>query len=161
MNTIREIGISICVTAVAAAIFQGLMPKTGLEKTARFILSIFFISCLVVPFTHLDFSSFQDSLTAFQTNDDSLNNTTVQGIVNQKLSELTKRSISETMRTTFQKNGINPIEIEVETTITENNSIMINRVIVLIKPEDQATARLLINTLTEGEETKIEFRVCE
>lgn len=161
MNTIREIGISICVTAVAAAIFQGLMPKTGLEKTARFILSIFFISCLVVPFTHLDFSSFQDSLTAFQTNDDSLNNTTVQGIVNQKLSELTKRSISETMRTTFQKNGINPIEIEVETTITENNSIMINRVIVLIKPEDQATARLLINTLTEGEETKIESRVCE
>ena len=134
MNTIREIGISICVTAVAAAIFQGLMPKTGLEKTARFILSIFFISCLVVPFTHLDFSSFQDSLTAFQTNDDSLNNTTVQGIVNQKLSELTKRSISETM---------------------------INRVIVLIKPEDQATARLLINTLTEGEETKIESRVCE
>lgn len=161
MNTIREIGISICVTAVAAAIFQGLMPKTGLEKTARFILSIFFISCLVVPFAHLDFSSFQDSLTAFQTNDDSLNNTTVQGIVNQKLSELTKRSISETMRTTFQKNGINPIEIEVETTITENNSIMINRVIVLIKPEDQATARLLINTLTEGEETKIESRVCE
>lgn len=161
MNTIREIGISICVTAVAAAIFQGLMPKTGLEKTARFILSIFFISCLVVPFTHLDFSSFQDSLTAFQTNDDSLNNTTVQGIVNQKLSELTKRSISETMRTTLQKNGINPIEIEVETTITEDNSIMINRVIVLIKPEDQATARLLINTLTEGEETKIEFRVCE
>lgn len=161
MNTIREIGISICVTAVAAAIFQGLMPKTGLEKNARFILSIFFISCLVVPFTHLDFSSFQDSLTAFQTNDDSLNNTTVQEIVNQKLSELTKRSISETMRTTFQKNGINPIEIEVETTITENNSIMINRVIVLIKPEDQATARLLINTLTEGEETKIESRVCE
>ena len=161
MNTIREIGISICVTAVAAAIFQGLMPKTGLEKNARFILGIFFISCLVVPFTHLDFSSFQDSLTAFQTNDDSLNNTTVQEIVNQKLSELTKRSISETMRTTFQKNGINPIEIEVETTITENNSIMINRVIVLIKPEDQATARLLINTLTEGEETKIESRVCE
>lgn len=161
MNTIREIGISICVTAVAAAIFQGLMPKSGLEKTARFILSIFFISCLVVPFTHLDFSSFQDSLTAFQINDDSLNNTTVQGIVNQKLSELTKRSISETMRTTLQKNGINPIEIEVETTITEDNSIIINRVIVLIKPEDQATARLLINTLTEGEETKIEFRVCE
>ena len=67
MNMIKEIGISICVTAVAAAIFQGLMPKSGLEKTARFVLSVFFISCLIVPFTHFDFSSLQDSLTAFQT----------------------------------------------------------------------------------------------
>lgn len=161
MNMIKEIGISICVTAVAAAIFQGLMPKSGLEKTARFVLSVFFISCLVVPFTHFDFSSLQDSLTAFQTDNGRMGENTLQDTVNQKLSKLTEQSVSQTMRSTLRKNEIEPGEIEVVTTIGEDNSIIINKVIVSVKQDDRAAAETLANTLTEGDETRIEFRVSE
>jgi hypothetical protein len=159
MNMIKEIGISICVTAVAAAIFQGLMPKSSLEKTARFVLSVFFISCLVVPFTHFDFSSLQDSLSAFQTDDSQMGENSLQGTVNQKLSKLTEQSVSQTMRATLRKNKIEPVEIEVETTIGEDNCIMINRVIVFVQQSDYDEAEMLAGQLTEGDETKIEFRV--
>ncbi len=161
MNMIKEIGISICVTAVAAAIFQGLMPKSSLEKTARFVLSVFFISCLIIPFTHFDFSSLQDSLTAFQTDDSQMGENTLQGTVNQKLSKLTEQSVSQTMRSTLRKNEIEPGEIEVETTIGEDNSIIINRVIVFVKQSDYGAAEMLASTLTEGNETRIEFRVSD
>ena len=103
MNMIQEIGISICVTAVAAAIFQGLMPKSSLENTAR----------------------------------------------------------SVPMRSTLEKNNIEAGEIQVETTIGEDNSIIINRVIVSVSPDDRPAAESLAGALTDGDETRIEFRVSE
>ncbi len=161
MNMIREIGISICVTAVAAAIFQGLMPKSSLEKTARFILSIFFLSCLIVPFTHFDYSAFENSLSVYQTEDMSIEKSSLQTIVNQKLDELTKQSVSQTMYSTLRQYEIEPIEIQVNTTIEEDNSIIINSVIVLVDLEDYPSTETLSESLTEGNETKVEFRVSE
>ena len=161
MNMIREIGISICVTAVAAAIFQGLMPKSSLEKTARFILSIFFLSCLIVPFTHFDYSAFENSLSVYQTEDISIEKSSLQTIVNQKLDELTKQSVSQTMYSTLRQYEIEPIEIQVNTTIEEDNSIIINSVIVLVDLEDYPSTETLSESLTEGNETKVEFRVSE
>ena len=158
---IREIGISICVTAVAAAIFQGLMPKSSLEKTARFILSIFFLSCLIVPFTHFDYSAFENSLSVYQTEDISIEKSSLQTIVNQKLDELTKQSVSQTMYSTLRQYEIEPIEIQVNTTIEEDNSIIINSVIVLVDLEDYPSTETLSESLTEGNETKVEFRVSE
>ena len=158
---IREIGISICVTAVAAAIFQGLMPKSSLEKTARFILSIFFLSCLIVPFTHFDYSAFENSLSVYQTEDMSIEKSSLQTIVNQKLDELTKQSVSQTMYSTLRQYEIEPIEIQVNTTIEEDNSIIINSVIVLVDLEDYPSTETLSESLTEGNETKVEFRVSE
>ena len=86
---------------------------------------------------------------------------TLQDTVNQKLSKLTEQSVSQTMRSTLRKNEIEPGEIEVVTTIGEDNSIIINKVIVSVKQDDRAAAETLANTLTEGDETRIEFRVSE
>ncbi len=160
MNTIREIGISICVTAVAAAIFQGLIPKSNLEKTIRFVLSVFLLSCLIVPLTQLDFSSLGDSLTVFQT-DDHVKENNLQDTVNQKLTELTEESVAQTMRLTLEENGIEVERIQVETTIEEDNSIMINRVIISVQTDDYQAASELADRLTNGDETRIEFCVSE
>lgn len=160
MNIIREIGISICVTAVATALFHGLVPNSGLERTARFVLSIFFICCLVMPFTRYDFSSI-DILEAYQSGDGSTPKASFQETVNGKLSEMSEQAVRQTVRSILEQNKIEAEEIEVETTIADNNRISINRIIVTVPPQSEAAARALAPSFTEGDETAVEVRAQE
>lgn len=157
MNIIREIGISICVTAVATAIFQGLMPHSTLEKTARFVLSLFFICCLILPFTHYDFSDI-DSLMAYQSDDAPVDSESLQETVNRNLIEMSEQAVRQTLVSIFEQNEIVPQEITVETNIEENNCISISKIIITVKPEDQAAARSLVPSLTTGEGTIVEIQ---
>ncbi|MGI5895726.1 MAG: stage III sporulation protein AF [Oscillospiraceae bacterium] len=158
MNIIREIGISICVTAVATAVFHGLMPNSTLEKTARFVLSLFFLCCLILPFTHYDFSDIE-ALTAYQTGDSPVNSESLQQTVNRKLNEMSEQAVRQTVKSILEQNGIVPQEIAVETNIEDNNCISISKVIVTVKPEDETAAQALVPSLTTGEETTVEVRV--
>ena len=154
MNTIREIGISVCITAVATAIFYGLVPHSGIERTIRFVLSVFFICCLILPFTNADFSDFE-SMMAYQTTDDPVGEESFQSTVNRNLEELSKQAVEETMSSLFKQEGIDLQQIQTITNVNEENSIEINEIILTVSEEDFEAAKNLSERMTDGEETVI------
>lgn len=50
MDWIRDFSLSICITIIISIIYSMLVPKGNMEKTVRFTLSVFFLTCLVSPF---------------------------------------------------------------------------------------------------------------
>ena len=145
METIREVGLSICVTAVASAIFQGLLPKSPMEKTARFVLSVFILSCLVVPFLEYDWSSLE-SVETFRVMEEQEQTEGFQEIVDQKLLELSVQTVSAQILEKLETAGIVPAEeIRVAATIEEDHCIKIDQATVSVRREDYSAAVCLLN----------------
>ena len=149
MNTIKEIGISICVTAIATAIFHCLVPKSALDKTIRFVLSIFFISCLIVPILEIDFFFLEDVESAFQNSGSSLNQTSFEESVNTRLLELTKKTVTSTIKGIFSQNDITAEEIEVFVSMGEPNDIIVEQIDIVVRKSDKDKAEVLIETLSQ------------
>lgn len=130
MNWIREWAFSICITLIAISLFSMLMPKGSMEKTVKFTISLFFLSCLIGPFIFNppSFSLF----TNFSNKNikDSLNYEIVKTVHNQVLvsiENIIRRNITQFLK----KNNINNInikKIEININISDDNSILINRI---------------------------------
>ncbi len=127
MDWIREWAFSICITLIAISLFSMLMPKGSMEKTAKFTISLFFLSCLIGPFIFNppSFSLF----TNFSNKNikDNLNYEIVKTVHNQvvvSIENVIRKNITETLK----KNNINIKKIEININISDDNSILINRI---------------------------------
>jgi len=150
MNTVKEIGISICVTAMATTLFHYLVPKSPLDKTIRFVLSVFFISCLIVPILKIDFSSLTDAENVFQTTGTPQKQNRFEEKVNEKLLSLTEQTVALTTKELFRNEGISDVVIDVTASVSESGGIDVDEILIRVNREDKEEAQALIETLSEN-----------
>lgn len=56
----KDLALSLCFAAVVCGIISILSPTGGQSKALGFVVSVFFLFCLVSPFSKIDFSGFEE-----------------------------------------------------------------------------------------------------
>lgn len=132
MDTIRTLGMSLCLTVVITALFSMLIPDTKLDKVLKFAISLFFLTSLVSPFLsgNLDFHIAVDASA------DPPSNTQLEESMAEQFSGLAAQRISAAVEGVLETAGIFAQNVRVETTISEDGSISISELTVTISPAD-------------------------
>lgn len=152
MDTIREIGTSICITMVAVGLFTMLIPNNNLTKTIKFTVSLFFICCIVVPIVNTNFDF--DSLAAGVTTDQPAE-IPFEEQVNQHLIRMTEENISENIRLELQKENIPAENIATTVHIEEDGSIVINNVTLTVDSGKEEYTEGFVRELLESSSAEV------
>ena len=56
----KDLALSLCFAAVVCGMVSILAPMGGQSKALSFVVSVFFLFCLVSPFSKIDFSDFEE-----------------------------------------------------------------------------------------------------
>jgi len=136
METIKAIGMSICVTLVVTSIFSMLMPDTKLDKVIKFSISLFFLTSLISPFITSDIKINVDI-------DDIVlesKSTNLSQASQTQFFSLAEKNIQSALIRYLQNEDINVRKIEVCINKIDNNNISISKLMVYINREQEETA---------------------
>lgn len=127
METVRLIGMTICITAVCSAIFSMLVPNSKLADVVKFAISIFFILGVISPFVgkSLSFDFSGDIKMQSEKTVTSINNS-----VNKNLKGAIENRISAECERVLKAKGYAVKKVAVTVNITEKDGISINRITV-------------------------------
>lgn len=132
METIRQWAVSICITLVATAIFSMLIPKGNMEKVMKFMLSIFFISCLLAPFLggmpQIDLAAEAAELT---------NYTAINEQMQDQIRQLSEANLCRAIDEMLQQEGYQAKKVEAEVNILEDDSISITNITVTLEQTEE------------------------
>ena len=123
MDMVRDYALSLCMTLIATGIFSMLIPGKSMEKVLKFALSLFFLSCLVLPVLQGE--------VRFSFTDSDLSDTQYPEELEQKSNEaflkLTETNLSHEIELLLEVKGIKTEKIEVSIHIDEKNNIDISK----------------------------------
>lgn len=133
MDAIRTIAMSICVTAVVTSIFSMLVPNASMEKALKFGISLFFLTGLVSPFLNnrVDFHIDLDSIPTGTANQQMTN------AVENQFSSLAGQRVAAAVENVLVTGGIHPKKVTAAVNITEDGSISINNLTVLLEKNER------------------------
>lgn len=131
MDAVRMLGMSLCVTVAATALFSMLIPDSKLERVLRFAVSLFFLCSLTAPFVsggipfqfHWDMEVSPSSFAPLE-----------QSISDQFVS-LAESNLETAVLDLLDTQGIPVQKVMVETTIAGDGSISISRVDIVLSSE--------------------------
>lgn len=156
METIRTIGISICVTAVVTAIFSMLLPDSRFDRVLKFAISLFFLTGVISPFVsgQLDFRVSSEELEL----PDAPSGLEQQ--VEQQFSALAAHQLEAGIDFQLQTQGIEAEKVAVFIHIEPGQSVSISRITIQLGPEDSGreTEVQEIVRLQTGQEAEITVR---
>lgn len=131
METIRMLGMTICITAVVTAIFSMLVPNSGNERVLKFAVSLFFLTGLISPFAtgdldfHLDLGEFENPAVRQE----------LSGEVGEQFCSLAGKNLEAAVERVLLAQGIAPKKVTVQINIGADGGISITRMEVLLPAE--------------------------
>lgn len=134
MESLKFIGISICITTVITSIFTMLLPDGKLDNVIKFAITLFFLTSIVTPFIdsdlNLDFKSLTQeiSLETNKTLEKELSNTFIQ---------IAKSYIEEDINDNLIKNNIPIKKVSISINILSDSSIYIEKVKIYITSKEE------------------------
>lgn len=129
MESIKLIGVSICITTVVTAIFSMLVPNTKFDKILKFAISLFFLAGLISPFFnsklnfHIDIEDIAYSDT----------NKTMEQNIKTEFLDLAVKNLEQSAYKLLKNNQIDAKEVEIDINITQSESIEIESIKVLFE----------------------------
>lgn len=148
MEGIRMIGMSICVTAAAVAIFSMLIPDAKLEQVVKFAVSLFFLASLAAPFASWEGGKLEFSLGSLPVS--SWRQADLETAVQQQFTGLAERRLSALMEDALVREGIRPEKVQASIHIAGDGSVSIKQIRIQLSPGD-GTGALLIREILERE----------
>lgn len=134
MEGIKYIAISICVTAVATAIFTMLIPNGRLEKTLRFAISLFFLASLISPF----FNKQLDFRITMAESDYQYYEKNISAEINRQFLSLAQANVQAAIEKALENENISTQGIYVSMNIYEDESISISEIDIVTEEKDKA-----------------------
>ena len=147
METIRMLGMTICVTAVVTALFSMLVPNSNNERVLKFAVSLFFLTGLVSPFAaggldfHIDLGELEPPAAQAE----------LSGAVGEQFCSLAERNVAAAVEKVLLAEGLPPKKVAAQINIGADGSISITRMEVLLPAElsgETARAALVVQRET-------------
>jgi hypothetical protein len=125
VDMVRDYALSLCMTLIATGIFSMLIPGKSMEKVLKFALSLFFLSCLVLPVLQgeVRFSFTDSDLSEWDTQYPE----ELEQKSNEAFLKLTETNLSHEIELLLEVKGIKTEKIEVSIHIDEENNIDISK----------------------------------
>ena len=155
IETIRMLGLSLCVTAVITAIFTMLMPDAKLEKTVKFAISLFFLTGLAAPFAAgeldpiFDFSPIQAESQA----------SPLEKQAQEQFLSLAERNLEASLEQLLRAEGVRPQKVDVSIHITEDQRVSIKQVRVTLPASEEGNRQKAADLLRKETGTEAEVDV--
>lgn len=148
METIRAIGMSVCITAVVTGIFSMLVPDARLEKVLKFAISLFFLTGLVTPFASggLEFHVDLEELTAPAARQE------LNDAVGAQFLPLAEQQLAAGVENVLAAKGIPVKKVTVSIHIDGTERVSINRIEILLPKgaEEQAGSAAAVTRQETG-----------
>lgn len=129
MESLKFIGMSICITTVITSIFTMLLPDGKLDNVIKFAITLFFLTSIITPFLdtdlQLDIKSLSNELRT-QTN------ITLEQELTNTFIDLAKTNIEQELKTLLAQNSITSKKVLIDINISQDNSIYIEKVKIYI-----------------------------
>ncbi len=139
MDWLRQWALTLCITAVAGAMAQMLLPKGNVQKVCRIALSVFFLCCMVSPFASglgkPSGTAQRQSEAAVSRSTKELEQDTQQAVLDQ-LEQRVEQSLMEGLNA----QGIIPVQIQVTMNTERTDQIYISKLTVILPQSQQASA---------------------
>lgn len=138
--------ISICLSAVAASIFELLIPKGNMEKMFRFILGVFMVCIILVPINNV-VSSIKNNITIqkYQYQDGEYNS-----YVNEQYINSAKEVIYNKSLESLSDMGVNAKSIDVTMDIDNDNNISMVLVEITLPKSESDNKQKIENTIYDN-----------
>lgn len=136
MDAIRSWAMTICFAAIAAGIAGIVAPSGNLEKVYKFVVSLFFLACVLVPafafrnikMPGLNLVSYTDSTASYS----------LQNTVNVQVADQTKIKISDLICVCCKPYDVYPLFVYVNVSADKDGNIKIDSCKAILKQEDMA-----------------------
>lgn len=145
MESIRFIGISICITTVITSIFTMLLPNGKLDNVIKFAITLFFLTSILSPFLNTDL---QLDIKTFTNEIITPTNKSMEVEITQAFIDIAKLHIEEDINSILHSNNINPKKIEIGINILDDTSIYIEKVKIFIDFIDDDTTYKIYDVIT-------------
>ena len=156
METIQNWAMTVCVTMAGAAVFNMLLPGSGLKKMAMFTINLFFISSLISPLIlHPPTFDF-DIITSDVTQNEELST-----VVDDQVITLAENNLNKEVGQILAQNDFAAEKIETTIHIEADNSISITKLKIWIRREQQSNQSAIAQLVSKEEGVQPEIVLTE
>ena len=145
MNAVQEWSLVICAAALTAALAHGLVPNGALERMAKFVVGAFLSCAFLVPLTKIIPSFSLD----FGGSEAPGVDTTLQSSVEDQMKGAARASITSLVAAELQRMQVPCKNVDITMDTTEDNSIVISKVVVTLPGEYAGSCENVRLRLTE------------
>lgn len=136
MDSLKFIGMSICLTTVVTSIFTMLLPNSKLDNVIKFAITLFFLTSIITPFLDndlkLDLKTLSKDLTVQNTQ-------TLEVQISNSFIEIAKTILENEIQELLEKNEIITKKVSIDINILNDTSIYIEKVKIHIEINDEET----------------------
>lgn len=148
MSAIKDWAICLCFAALSTAIVQMIMPSGSTEKTMKFVIGVFFISCIVSPlFTQNDIQALKAD---FMQTSGEISTTRLQQEIDKQLETQIEERLKSLISQTLSQTGVKVNKIIIYMDRTEDNSISINTIDIVLDECTPAEKEMVQKTVLQS-----------
>lgn len=159
MDAIKSWAMTICFAAIVAGMAGIMAPSGNLEKVYKFVVSLFFLTCVLVPVFALRNIKIQDLNLVTYT--DSTVSYSLQNTINGQVIDQTKIKISDLICNCCKTFDVVPMFVYVSVSSDKDGNIKIDSCKAVIKQEDAAKKSEMTTAVKEQLGLDIQFVVQE
>lgn len=149
MDWMRQWALTLCITAVAGAMAQMLLPKGNVQKVCRIVLSVFFLCCMVSPFA----SGNSGPSGTLQRKNEAVVSRSVENLeqdTQQAVLDQLEGRVEQSLQEGLCAQGIIPVQIQVTMNTERTDQIYINKLTVIL-PQSQQTSAPKVREYVKGQ----------
>lgn len=130
MGGLKDWAICLCYAALAAAIIQMILPSGSSEKVMKLVISAFFLCCLVTPLFEIkDITAFN---IGFDTTDSEISTRYLEEVIESSIKQQVETRLKEVISHALSPTGANVEKISILMDTSEDNSISINTINIVL-----------------------------
>ena len=125
MDNIKMWILSICISSIVGGVFYIIVPDGSLGKTVKVVITVFLLSCVILPFSgnKIDFTVDDFDIDT---------NNKYSEILKNNITDKMKEIITENISSVLKKRKYDYRSIEINTDKNENSDIYIKEIIIVL-----------------------------
>lgn len=156
MEEVKAWAISICMASLAGTVAHFLSPSGNIQRIFKVVISVFFITVIVYPVVGLSGDDIGDVIDGYTYYDSYIDNTEqIADIVLKQSVAQIKSGVNDIL----QRLGVENSEIKVNTDISEDESIVISKIEVVIAEEYRTKTTEVYDELRKNIDCEIDVYI--
>ena len=156
MDAVKGWAISICMASLAGTVAHFLSPSGSTQRIFKVVISVFFITVMIYPVLGISTDDIDDVIDSYTYHDSYIDNTEqiTDILLKQSVSQV-KLAVGEILKGV----GIEEYQISVNTDITEDESIVISSINVVIKEEYRSRIQEIHSAIAQSVDCQIDIYI--
>lgn len=144
MDLLKSWGITVCLAALSAGIAGIMAPAGKMEKTFKFVVSLFMLCCLLLPL--LSFYNINLQCLQFKATNSAANSDLTKTVASQQ-EQMARQNISKLISDCCKSCGVTPRAVNVFLIKDKNNTYSVTAPEIVILHEDMAKQEKIKETV--------------